>query len=131
MKLPCRFFFTTSLVALLLGAGCMSSGTNFDSSKVSQIQEGVTTEADLVRLFGPPDNRMIDSSGTVSLDWVYFESRMKGESFIPVVGPLVGGSDSKTKHLNVWLGKDGKVSRFSASGGASELRSTVQDAPGQ
>lgn len=129
MKLPRRFFCTTSLVALLLGAGCMSSGTNFDSAKVSQIQKGVTTEADLLGLFGPSNNRGIDSEGNVNLSWTYVESRVKGETFIPYAGPFVGGSKSATKLLHVSLGPDGKVTRFNASDGASESRNTTQDIP--
>ena len=62
--------------------------------------------------------------------WQYFESRVKGESLVPNVGPFVGGSRSKQKMLIVNLGADGKVTRFNPSADGSEFRNNqVQDVP--
>ena len=110
--------------------GCASTGQNFDESKVSQIKKGETTEADLVQMFGQPENRAVNSEGTTTLTWNYFEARVKGETFIPYAGPFLGGSRSKQKMLSVTLGPDGKVASFSSSAGGSEFRSgQVQDLP--
>lgn len=116
-----------TLVAL--ATGCASTGTNFDDSKVSQIKKGETTESQLVRMFGPPESRSVNSEGLTTLNWIYMESTTKGESFIPYAGMFMGGHRSKHKTLLVTLGADGKVTHFHASGGGSETRHTTQDTP--
>lgn len=116
----------TALACLL---GCASTGTNFDEGKVSQIKKGETTEAELIRMFGQAESRGVTSEGMTTLTWMYVESTVKGESFIPFAGPFVGGTRSKQKMLMVTLGADGKVSNFTSSTGGSEMRGTTQDTP--
>src|SRR6266567_1214436 len=82
-----------ALFAIL--TGCMSVGRNFEESKVSQIKKGETTEADLVQMFGAPQNRTLNSEGQTILTWMYSQSNVKGESFIPFAGAFVGGTDTK------------------------------------
>lgn len=114
------------LTAILLG--CASVGENFDERNVSQIKKGETTEAELLQMFGEPQNRTEDSEGTSTLQWTYTESVTKGESFIPYAGPFLGGSRSKSKTLNVIL-RDGKVVSFASTGGGLESRGTTQSVP--
>ena len=109
--------------------GCATTGSNFDESKVSEIKKGQTTEADLTRMFGPPENRSTNSEGTTTLSWMYYETTTKGASFIPIAGMFLGGSKTKGKTLSVHLGTDGKVMSFQSSGGGSEARPTTENAP--
>lgn len=126
MKCVCKIL--GSLMVGLIIAGCASTGQNFDESKVSQIKKGQTTEAELVQMFGQPTNRAISSEGTTMLTWMYIESRVKGESFIPGVGGFVGGTNSKQKYLTATLGPDGTVQNYTSSSGGTETRQTTQDA---
>ena len=118
-------------VAILIAAalaGCASTGTNFDESKVSQIKKDQTTEADLVQMFGQPENRSVNSEGQTILTWIYAQSEVKGETFVPYAGAFIGGTRSQNKTLNVTL-QDGKVVSFASSGGGIETRNTTQDVP--
>lgn len=117
---------TAAIAAFLLG--CASVGNNFDESKVTQIQKGVTTEADLVASFGQPAQRSMNSEGQTILVWTYHESEVKAESFIPYVGPITGGDRSRNKTLTVTL-TDGKVASYNYSGGGLETRGTKQEVP--
>src|SRR5262245_42840461 len=101
MKTRIQFLIATLATAVLFG--CASVGENFDEGKISQIKKGETTEADLIQMFGQPQNRTLNSEGQSILTWMYTESAVKGESFIPYAGPFVGGTRSKTKTLNVTL----------------------------
>ncbi len=121
-----RCLVLAASVALL--GGCSSTGNNFDDSKVSQIKKGETTEAQLIQMFGEPQRRGVNSEGATTLMWMYTESSVKGESFIPYAGPFVGGSRHKQKTLNVTL-QDGKVQSFSSSAGGMETRGTTQAVP--
>lgn len=149
------------LLALLLlayGAGCASSGNNFNEKRVADIKQGVTTEPELIQWFGDPTERSMvsgpvsasagamsgapgvpvapapspsgpaDSSMRMVLSWTYVEARVNGKSFIPVVGGLMGGHDTSHKSLRVVL-KDNVVENFSASTGGMETRHTTQSTP--
>lgn len=128
-SLPLILVMILALFAASL-TGCVSMGENFDENQVSQIKKGQTTEADLIDMFGQPQNRGVNSEGMRVLTWQYMESRVKGESFIPYAGPFIGGSRSKQKTLTAQLGPDGKVASFESSAGGMETRSNqVQDVP--
>jgi outer membrane protein assembly factor BamE (lipoprotein component of BamABCDE complex) len=118
------------LLAVLCGliGGCTSTGNNFDESKLSQIKKGETTEADLVKMFGPPEGRSVNSEGITTLNWTYTEATVKGESFIPYAGAFMGGARSKAKTLTVMLAEN-KVTGFTFSGGGNESRGMTQDVP--
>lgn len=116
-------------VCILSLVGCASAGKNFDSRKVPQIEKGRTTEAELVQMFGEPTSRGLKTGGIKTLSWVYAESRVKGETFIPFAGAFLGGTDTKTKTLIVALASDGTVSDYEYSGGDLEATGTVQDDP--
>jgi hypothetical protein len=119
--------FLLSLVTLF-AVSCASVGNNFDDSKISEIKKGETTEADLVKMFGEPQNRSISSENGLTLTWIYSEAKVKGESFIPYAGAFMGGTRSKMKTLSVMLA-DNKVSSFTYSGGGTETRNMTQDTP--
>jgi outer membrane protein assembly factor BamE (lipoprotein component of BamABCDE complex) len=112
----------------LFDMSCASAGNNFDESKISQIKKGQTTEADLIGMFGPPQNRSVNSDTGVTLTWIYSEAKVKGESFIPYAGAFMGGTRSKSKTLSVTLA-DNKVTSYTYSGGGTETRNMTQDTP--
>jgi outer membrane protein assembly factor BamE (lipoprotein component of BamABCDE complex) len=104
----------TLLVATLL-TFCLSSNASFGRSitqaKVDQIKLGYTTEADLVRLFGPPITRSTDIYRTTALDWI--RSVPPGpQAYLPLIGSFLGGLDVEVQQLSVQLGPDGRVRSF-------------------
>lgn len=130
-SLPDKNCLTVSILIFVVAlvCGCASVGNNFDSRKVSEIKKGETTERDLVKMFGPPSNRIIDSDRGLSLRWIYTEVTTKGTTFIPVVGAFAGGTNTKTKFLNVFLDTDGKVFSFNYDGGGLETTTWVDNDP--
>lgn len=126
MKTPlCRHLaagFTLFIV------GCASVGNNFDESKISEIKKGQTTETDLVRMFGEPQNRMMNSDNGLTMTWMYSEAKVKGESFIPYAGAFMGGTRAKSKTLSAVL-TNSVVASFTYSGGGTESRNMTQSTP--
>jgi hypothetical protein len=88
------------VVALSALLGCVSTGRNFDESRVADIRKGQTTEADLRQMFGPPQNRSMNSEGMTTLMWMYHEMTTKPQTFIPIAGPFIGGADTSGKTLS-------------------------------
>jgi hypothetical protein len=99
------------ILGIMLMIGCVSTGSNFDEAKISQIKKGETTEAELVQMFGKPRNRttqMMDSKVSTVLTWVYVKVN-------PIAGPFLS-PEGKSKTLGVFLDSNGKVERVSYTG---------------
>ena len=116
------------LCAALL-CGCASVGNNFDSRKIVDIKKGQTTESDLQKMFGPPNQRGVNSESGTTLTWIYTEARVKGTTFIPLAGSFIGGAATKTKMLTVQLDTEGKVASYNYSGGGLESTGMTQADP--
>jgi hypothetical protein len=110
--------------------GCASVGNNFDENRAANIEKGVTTESDLIRMFGEPNNRTVNGNGTKVLDWTYVQSEVKGESFIPYAGSFLGGTNSAQKSMHVVLNAAGRVADYTVSSGGTEYRENQLGAPG-
>jgi hypothetical protein len=100
-----------ALTAALFSA-CASVGTPIATQNISKIKKGVTTEADLVRMFGPPTDKTLNSNGQIMIAWVHSAAQAKGTSFIPFAGPFVGGTNVQVQKLVVLLKKDGTVENY-------------------
>ncbi len=121
-----------SVLAVILGTSCSSiTGQKFDEKKVTKIEKGVTTETNLIRLFGKPGNQAMNAEGMTTLSWVYFEHRKGCASFIPGYGPFIDSFRAyKRKELLVTLTDDGKVMTFDfSSSGSQSSFLRVDDVP--
>jgi hypothetical protein len=91
------------------------AGHSITQAKVNQIIPGQTTEADLVRAFGPPATKTVCPPEERTLDWFYV-SPISAQNYIPVIGPLLGGTQVKAWELWVVLRANGTVRRYIAYG---------------
>ena len=58
-----------------LAVACSNTyGTQFDDTKVQQIERGKTTQADILKLFGEPFGKNISSDGKVQWAYQYVHS---------------------------------------------------------
>ena len=107
-----------SILALVMLAFLTSqamAGRSITPEKVSQIRPGQTTEADLVRAFGPPATKMVCPPEEMALDWFYV-SPISAQNYIPVIGPALNGTQVKAWELWVVLRANGTVRRYIAYG---------------
>lgn len=85
---------TLAICALLaVIAGCASSGVQVKPDQLTLFKAGVTTEADVVQALGKPNVSTSSSDGTKTLAYSFAEYKIRGASFIPIVGMFAGGSD--------------------------------------
>lgn len=80
------------MLAALLCAGCVSSGTMVSEQTSSQFKEGVTTEAQVVQTLGQPQARTIAADGRHILVYSGAQAHATAASYIPVVGIFAGGA---------------------------------------
>ena len=100
--------------------GCVSVGRQIDQSSADKIQQGKSTKEEVVNLVGPPGFVSRLTSGDTIFHYNYTRATPKASSFIPCIGPLLGGSDVQSQSLNVTFGPDGIVKAISRTEGATE-----------
>lgn len=102
-----RIVFVTALVgSCLCLSACFSVGKKIEQTSLAQIQKGKTTKTELLALLGEPTSNSLKSDGQETLEWSFGDLRIKGESFLPVIGPWVGGTTKDMTSLQVSLGAD-------------------------
>lgn len=102
--------------------GCASQGRVIDLQQVKQIQEGVSTEADVQRLLGAPYAKSLSSDGKIIMQYIHTVSKTKGSTFVPVVGLFKGGVNIRQETLSVLIGADGKVEKYTYNEGGDEIK---------
>ena len=108
-------YSTFALVMLACLTTPAKAGHSITQAKINQITPGLTTEADLVRTFGPPATKTVCPPEEMTLDWFYV-SPIAAQNYIPVIGPLLGGTQVKAWELWVTLRSNGTVRRYIAYG---------------
>jgi outer membrane protein assembly factor BamE (lipoprotein component of BamABCDE complex) len=107
---------------VLAVAGCSSVGTPIARDKVNQIQVGLTTEQDVLRMFGVPSTKTIDISGRQVLSWIFSSASAKPQTFIPVAGAFIGGYNTRLQQLTVLIDKKGRVESWTLNDRPNEVK---------
>jgi hypothetical protein len=90
-------------------AGCAATGVKVTDAHVAAFKPGEATEAQVTQSLGQPTMRMRMPDGTVMLVYSYAEASVRPATFIPIIGGLVGGSDSRSTSMTLRFGADGKL----------------------
>jgi sulfur carrier protein ThiS len=101
-------FTTLAAIAALL-AGCAASGVKVSDDALAALKAGQTTVADAVAALGEPTSRMRAADGSVVLQYVYAEAKVRAASFVPVVGAFAGGTDTRARVVVLRFGPDGRL----------------------
>jgi outer membrane protein assembly factor BamE (lipoprotein component of BamABCDE complex) len=105
----------TLLLFCLLLAACVSAGVEVTQNQVASLQKGVTTYSDVVARFGKPTSVMLRSDGSKIVSYVYVHSQARPQSFIPIIGPFVGGADAKSNAATLVFDNNGILTDYYAS----------------
>jgi outer membrane protein assembly factor BamE (lipoprotein component of BamABCDE complex) len=127
MKKLCFVFVLFVLLAGICFSGCATStatsGRDFDSSKVSQIQKGVTTTEQLVQMFGPPYSKTVKSE--TDEEWSFQYAVATAQARAGVLGDMKVNTVGHQKTLSV-LVRDGVVINYTFNEGPIEAKSDTQ-----
>ena len=88
---------------------CAATGVRVDADKVSALKIGQTSFADAVAALGPPTSQMHLGNGTMIVSYSYVQVSARPESFIPIIGPFVGGADSRASSVTLRFAPDGRL----------------------
>src|SRR6266446_5696640 len=112
MRTRTPMLLTCSLATLVFLTACLhvENGRPIDSNKVSQIQKGVTTRAEVESLLGQPTTVAMAGDGKRVLVYTYFKSHT-------TVAPFVGavGGERTSQRLQVIVNTNNVVQDFELS----------------
>ena len=101
--------------SILILTGCVSAGVKVDENNLAAFEKGKTTYSEVITGLGQPTTNTMLPDGRRMLMYSWVEARARPENFIPLVGPFVGGADSRSSNVIIWIGTDGKLESYSAS----------------
>ena len=135
MKSP-RLFVGCAVMTIVLSACTMATGRELDREKVSRIENGVTTRAEIIEIFGPPQAENSSLDGTSVLRYYYrvASAGPNAWALVPMVGSMRGiDSEGKGYAVTVTLNSANLVTSciyreesMKTSGGIDSPTSTLE-----
>jgi outer membrane protein assembly factor BamE (lipoprotein component of BamABCDE complex) len=95
------------------GQGGQQAITN--DTKVSQIQKGSSTKADIAGLFGQPGGKSFGASGDETWNYSFSSTQVNPATYVPIVGVFAGGATASASTLIVTFDQKGVVQAYSTN----------------
>lgn len=102
-------------VCVLCVAGCAATGVKITADQLQELRKGETTLQQVESRLGPPTTRTVAADGTISLMYIYAESRVRAATFVPIVGVFAGGADTRSNMAMLRFGADRKLIDYTTS----------------
>lgn len=109
-----RLCFVFLPLALAL-SGCTSTGVQVDENALTSFEKGKTTINDVVARLGQPTSNILLNTGHRVIAYTYVQAQARPESFIPIIGPLVGGADSRFSSVSLTFDGNGILQSYSST----------------
>lgn len=106
------------LLALTLAA-CVTVGREVTQDQLRGFEKGKTTISQVVVKLGNPDSSTVTLDGKRTISYAFIHSQVRPESFIPIFGAFVGGSDVRHSVASLIFDKDGLLENYYQSEGAT------------
>ena len=102
-------------MSMVLLTGCMSSGVRVDEANLTSFEKGKTSYAEVIGRLGQPTTSTLLPDGRRMLMYTWVQAQARPQNFIPLIGPFVGGADSRSSNVIIWIAADGRLDTYSAS----------------
>ena len=117
------------LIMVLLISGCATTGKEVTQDQLVDFKKGETTIDDVIAKLGAPTSSTVTATGQRTISYVFAHAQARPGSFIPFIGPFVGGMDSRSSMVIFIFGADGRLQNYHAS--QSQLGSGTGAAAGR
>lgn len=84
------------VVVFIVLCGCAASGVQVSQEQAQSFQVGKSTYGEIVATLGPPTTTTMVSGGQKYAVYSYAAVSSRPQNFIPYIGPLVSGYDTKS-----------------------------------
>lgn len=93
-------------------AACAQTGTRVDEASIKDFKSGETTYEQVIAKLGRPNYVNFLPDGRKMIGYVHIDYQTRPETFIPFVGPFVGGADSNMTNATLYFTKDGFLDQY-------------------
>ena len=104
-----------SLFLLLFLTNCISSGVYVDEGSAKQFTKGETEYNEVIETLGKPTVKQINSDGKTEITYSHTRSVATPETYIPIIGALVGGANTNMTFATYVFDKDGILTEYNYS----------------
>lgn len=87
------------LAASIMLAACATVGREVTDAEIATLKKGQTTKQEAINTLGQPTQTSRTSDGKQILMYTFAHVQARPETFIPFIGPFVGGSDIRSSAL--------------------------------
>jgi len=98
-------------------AGCAGSGTLVTPQELAYFVPHQTTSSEIRALLGEPTGFSTERDGSSVMIYNWSRTTLRPQDFIPVIGPLIAGSDTARLDTTIYIGRDGTYQGVSRSTG--------------
>jgi outer membrane protein assembly factor BamE (lipoprotein component of BamABCDE complex) len=99
----------------LVVSGCTSTGVQVDENALTSFQKGKTTVNEVIARLGQPTSNILLNTGQRIIGYTYIQAQARPESFIPIIGPLVGGADSHFSNVSLTFDQNGVLQSYAST----------------
>ena len=123
-----------SILGAMLLCGCAASGVQVSEQQAQSFQVGRSTYAEVVGQLGEPTSTSVDSKGARIATYSYNAVSSRPQNFLPYIGPLVAGYDTKSSAVTFTFNTRGVLTNMASTqsnvGAGSNLAAgSTQPAP--
>jgi outer membrane protein assembly factor BamE (lipoprotein component of BamABCDE complex) len=107
----------TILLCFIIGAlaGCTAAGVKVTEDQARQFERGKSTYTEVVGKLGQPSSSVALANGMRVISYSYVEASARPATFIPIVGPLVGGADARSNVVTFMFDASGVLTNYTAA----------------
>lgn len=121
-----------TVLATLVVAGCTStSGIQISEDQLAELKQSKATIQTVTARFGQPNSSHLMPNGQRILTYAYSAVRTDAKAFVPVVGPLMGGSGYSISTASLTFSQDGVLESYSTSQSNHQSGSTMSTGTGK
>lgn len=118
----------------VLLTGCAASGVQVSEEQTRQFQVGRSTYGEVVGVLGEPTTSTVSANGTRVAVYSYASVQSRPQNFLPYIGPLVAGYDTKSSAVSFMFDARGVLTNSTSSqtnvGGGANLAAGVPASSG-
>lgn len=103
-----------AIIAAYVLSGCASYGVMVTEKQAAQFKRGETSEEQIISALGKPTT-ITTTNGVRMLIYTGVYAQARPASFIPFIGPFVGGTDSQVSHVIFKFDEHGKLAEVTSS----------------
>jgi outer membrane protein assembly factor BamE (lipoprotein component of BamABCDE complex) len=109
------------LICFIL-VGCATVGKPMKAEQLTQLQDGITTQEEVLKIMGEPFDKTIIDTGEEKWSFIYSRSKATWSSFIPYVGLLESGAVTKGQKLEILFDSDKIVKKHTVSNSTTKTK---------